>query len=343
MFNDGNRIMETERLLLREYTMDDFEALYEIMSDAETMQHYPAPFDEARTRRWIEWNIDNYSKYGFGLWAVVLKENGEFIGDCGITIQNIDGKLLPEIGYHINKKYQRRGFAKEAAKAVRDWAFENTDYPSLYSYCKYTNEASYKTAEAIGMHFEKEYHDETNKITHVSVIHRTATRQKLADVAKAMAQIPFHGFTDGAGSNLGPIVKPFPGWTVEEADRLWCAAFVYYCCREAGFVIPIRPHECKSCHLAGCIAWEEFAAGDPGIGYHTLKDSFVPESGDIVLYDHIFEDAEHDHIGIIIENRRNTILAAEGNIDNRSGIIERPVDEHIRAYIRIPDGYKYSG
>ena len=51
-------MIETERLLLREYTIDDFDALYEIMSDAETMQHYPAPFDETRTRRWIEWNLD---------------------------------------------------------------------------------------------------------------------------------------------------------------------------------------------------------------------------------------------------------------------------------------------
>ena len=159
-------MIETQRLLLREYTMDDFDALYEIMSDPETMKHYPAPFDEARTRRWIEWNLENYAQYGFGLWAVVLKETGEFIGDCGITLQNIDGEKLPEIGYHIHKKYWRQGFAKEAAMAVRDWAFENTDYPSLYSYCKYTNEASFKTAEAIGMHFDKEYADEANKITH---------------------------------------------------------------------------------------------------------------------------------------------------------------------------------
>ena len=52
-------MIETERLLLREYTMDDLDALYEIMSDAETMQHYPAPFDKARTRRGIEWNLEN--------------------------------------------------------------------------------------------------------------------------------------------------------------------------------------------------------------------------------------------------------------------------------------------
>ena len=99
-------MIETKRLLLREYTMDDFDALYEIMSDSETMQHYPAPFDEARTRRWIEWNLENYAQYGFGLWAVVLKETDEFIGDCGITIQNIDGDMLPEIGYHIHKEHE---------------------------------------------------------------------------------------------------------------------------------------------------------------------------------------------------------------------------------------------
>ena len=80
--------------------------------------------------------------------------------------------MLPEIGYHIRRDCQRRGYAKEAAKAVMDWAFWNTGYPALYSYCKYTNEASIRTAEAIGMQFDREYPDEVNGITHVSVILR---------------------------------------------------------------------------------------------------------------------------------------------------------------------------
>ena len=164
--------IETERLILREYTPDDFDALYEIMSDPETMQHYPAPFDEARTRNWIDWNLDNYKKYGFGLWAVVLKETGEFIGDCGITIQNIDGELLPEIGYHIHKKYWRRGFAKEAARAVRDWVFRNTEYDTVYSYMKYTNIGSYSTALANGMRKVKEYPDPKNTVSYAYAITR---------------------------------------------------------------------------------------------------------------------------------------------------------------------------
>ena len=165
-------MIETKRLILRNYTMDDFNSLFEIMSDPETMQHYPAPFDENRTKEWIIWNIENYKKYGFGLWAVTLKETGEFIGDCGITIQNIDGELLPEIGYHINKKYWRQGFAKEAAKACRDWVFNNTEYNAIYSYMKYSNAASYSTAIAIGMKKLKEYSDPKNEISYAYAISR---------------------------------------------------------------------------------------------------------------------------------------------------------------------------
>ncbi len=165
-------MIETKRLLLREYTPDDFDALYEIMSDPETMAHYPAPFDEARTRRWIDWNLENYARYGFGLWAVVLKETGEFIGDCGLTLQNIDGEMLPEIGYHIHKKYWRQGFAKEAARAARDWTFLNTEYDALYSYMKYTNEGSFRTAMANGMKKVKEYPDPKNTISYAFAITR---------------------------------------------------------------------------------------------------------------------------------------------------------------------------
>ena len=168
-------ILETDRLFLREMNIDDFDALYKVLADRDIMQHYPYTFDEKRVSDWIERNMNRYRDNGFGLWAVCLKDTGEMIGDCGLTLQNIEGEMLPEIGYHIRADHQRKGYAKEAAAAVRDWAFTNTDYPALYSYCKYTNVGSYKTAESIGMHFEKEYPDSENQITHVSVIFRGET------------------------------------------------------------------------------------------------------------------------------------------------------------------------
>ena len=164
--------IETERLYLREMDESDFDALYKVLADREIMKHYPYAFDEDRVREWISRNMKRYEDFGFGLWAVCLKDTGEMIGDCGLTLQNIEGEMLPEIGYHIRADQQKKGYAREAAAAVRDWAFANTDYPALYSYCKYSNVPSYKTAESIGMHMEKEYPDEANEITHVSVIRR---------------------------------------------------------------------------------------------------------------------------------------------------------------------------
>ena len=170
--------IETKRLILREYAAEDFDAIYEILSDPETMQHYPKPFDEECTHGWIEWNMQNYREYGFGLWAVVLKETGELIGDCGLTLQKIDGELLPEIGYHIHKKYWRRGFGSEAARAVRDWAFQNTEYDCLYSYMKYSNVGSSFTAMAVGMKKVKEYPDEKNGISYAYAITREEWHSK---------------------------------------------------------------------------------------------------------------------------------------------------------------------
>ena len=165
-------IIETDRLFLREMNMDDFDALYKVLGDREIMQHYPYTFDGERVKAWIERNMNRYKDYGFGLWAVCLKDTGEMIGDCGMTFQNIDGETLPEIGYHFRADMQRKGYAKEAAAAVRDWAFKNTSFKALYSYCKHTNVPSMKTAESIGMHFWKEYPDIDNDISHVSVIFR---------------------------------------------------------------------------------------------------------------------------------------------------------------------------
>ena len=170
-------ILTTQRLTLREYEASDFAPLHEIFSDPDTMQHYPAPFTEEKTKSWIKRNQDRYINDGFGLWAVVLKSTGEVIGDCGLTLQNIDGEMLPEIGYHINKNYQRQGYGKEAAQAVRDWAFLNTKYDAIYSYMKYTNVGSYSTAISNGMKFIKEYPDEINTFTRVYAITRDEWKQ----------------------------------------------------------------------------------------------------------------------------------------------------------------------
>ena len=165
-------ILETQRLILREYTMEDFSALHEILSDPVTMQHYLRPYDEAGTRRWLEWSLNNYKTHGFGLWAMVLKETGRFIGDCGLTMQPIDGQWLPEIGYHIHKDFWRQGYGKEAATAVRDWGFANRDFDCLYSYMTAGNIGSWSTAASAGLRKIKEYTDDAEGLMYVYAITR---------------------------------------------------------------------------------------------------------------------------------------------------------------------------
>lgn len=164
--------LETERLLLRELTDADFDALYGVLADSDIMKHYPYNFDENRVRNWIVRNKERYEIFGFGLWAVVLKETGEMIGDCGLTMQNINGSIKPEIGYHIAKAHQRKGYAKEAARACRDWIFQNTPFNILYSYMKMTNVPSAATAMANGMRKVDDFADEENETTVVYAIAR---------------------------------------------------------------------------------------------------------------------------------------------------------------------------
>ncbi len=165
-------VIETERLFLREMTEDDFDALYKVLADSDNMQHYPYTFDEARVRNWIQRNIERYRIFGFGLWAVCLKGTGEMIGDCGLTMQLINGQIRPEIGYHIRGDQQRKGYAKEAAVAVRNWGFLNTPFNIIYSYMKHTNEPSIKTAISYGCKQVDEFEDDMNEITKVFAISR---------------------------------------------------------------------------------------------------------------------------------------------------------------------------
>ena len=165
-------IIETERLFLREMKENDFDALYEVLAVSDIMRHYPYTFDESRVRNWIQRNIERYRIFGFGLWAVCLKETGKMIGDCGLTMQLIGGEIKPEIGYHIRSDKQRNGYAKEAAIAVRDWTFNNTPFQIVYSYMKYTNEPSVKTAISYGCKQVGEYKDDENEITKVFAISR---------------------------------------------------------------------------------------------------------------------------------------------------------------------------
>ena len=145
-------ILETNRLILREITDGDFPMLKKVIRD-----HDGTPYEDEYVWKWLNWCKDCYQKYNFGLWAVIYKETGEMMGNCGVSMQFIDDEWKPEIGYHLRKDYHRQGLGKEVTRAIRDYFFTHYDYDEVYSYMDVNNIASYKTAEANGMKYLHNY------------------------------------------------------------------------------------------------------------------------------------------------------------------------------------------
>jgi RimJ/RimL family protein N-acetyltransferase len=140
---------KSERLRLRPYTLADEAGLFDVFADPDARTFYPEMSDPAKVRGWIEWNLRNYDEFGFGLWALELKASGEFIGDCGLTHQDVEGRSELEIGYHVVRRERRKGYATEAARACLDFGFRRTSCASICSIVRPSNTASCAVAARI--------------------------------------------------------------------------------------------------------------------------------------------------------------------------------------------------
>lgn len=144
-------IFETERLIFRQMTMDDYDDLCEILQDKDVMYAYEHAFCEQEVKDWLDNQLARYQKYGFGLWAAVSKENGKMIGNIGLTMQKFGDSEVLEIGYLLNKDYWHKGFATEGAIACKKYAFEVMQESKVYSIIRDNNFASQAVAMRNGM------------------------------------------------------------------------------------------------------------------------------------------------------------------------------------------------
>ena len=150
-------IAETERLILREFTLADAEDFYRIYTDAETMRFQgdlPENYSVEVERYYIGRHIERYYKtLGFGLWAVILKESKRLIGRCGLVRQPLEGGEVIEVSYLIEREFWNQGFASEAASAALNLGFEKYNFQRLVAFIHPQNTASIRVAEKIGMRF----------------------------------------------------------------------------------------------------------------------------------------------------------------------------------------------
>lgn len=158
----------------------------------------------------------------------------------------------------------------------------------------------------------------------------------LAELARNEALSCFHGNCMGSPTNLKPIADLFPyseRWTVDSWDNCWCAAFVYYCVIKSGYALPVKyPDDQVLYNFAAVAAWVQWAK----LSYISIwHESYaIPEIGDIVIFDRVFDGKEMDHIAIVVDISKNEIETAEGNFNNVSCIVKRN-RHHVRGYIRL--------
>ena len=144
-------ILETQRLILRELCPNDFHEVCKLIQDNEVMYAYEGAFNGTEVREWLDRQIKRYAEDKVGLWGAVLKENGELIGQCGITMQPYREQTVPEIGYLIRKNFWHKGYATEAARSCADYASHILGIKRIYSIIRDNNLPSQGVAKRIGM------------------------------------------------------------------------------------------------------------------------------------------------------------------------------------------------
>ena len=162
--------LETDRLLLRAPVPEDAESLAPMYADPEVMRYVGdgRTLSRAETERSVKRMIERWDADGFGLFTAVRKEDGSVIGRVGLLVWNSDtwepttraeGADVPtevEVGYTLGRDYWGRGYATEAAGAVRDYALDELGAERLIALIIHGNTASENVARKLGLEYERD-------------------------------------------------------------------------------------------------------------------------------------------------------------------------------------------
>ena len=150
-------VLETERTILRRLVPSDLDDLARLYADEEVRRYFPeGTLTREETWEELEWFLDGHpERPELGLWAVIHKPDGKFIGRCGLLPWTIEGQPEVEVAYMIGRRYWRRGFASEGARALVRHGFETLGLDRLISLIDPLNEASKRTALSAGLTFER--------------------------------------------------------------------------------------------------------------------------------------------------------------------------------------------
>ena len=149
---------ETERLLFRKIRPEDESAWLPFFQDPTSFLHWNQVFEspEIECKKWFANQFKRLQENRGGMNSLIDKESRSLIGYCGVLVQFVDGIRELEIAYSLLPQYRGVGYATEAAKKCRDFAFQNDFAASLISIISKTNTASSSVALKNGMEIEKQ-------------------------------------------------------------------------------------------------------------------------------------------------------------------------------------------
>lgn len=151
--------IKTERLLLRRWKEKDLEYFIHMNQDEEVMRYFPSKRNAVQTKAFYEKIIQEFSEYGYGLYAAEETCSGSFIGFIGFHHTNMAVDFCPciEIGWRLDQEYWGRGYATEGAKACLKHGFEKLGLDKIYSFTAVLNMPSQHVMQKIGMKFEQNF------------------------------------------------------------------------------------------------------------------------------------------------------------------------------------------
>jgi CHAP domain len=172
---------------------------------------------------------------------------------------------------------------------------------------------------------------------------RSSSRELLASIARREAALEVRGNGDKAGPAIERYLAVFRDALNKNCETTrysdpavgynWCCAFVYYCCLQAGFSFPPKPVPSYRYTLAAVPAWHNWAVTE---GFFHPGGASEPEPGHIVLFNYVDTGQPLDHMGVVVEVAPRFVLCAEGSVENRTGLFERPYS-CIAGYVRLPE------
>lgn len=146
-------MIETDRLLLRQWVEGDREPFAALNADPVVMEHFPATLSREESDAFMDRQMAIIDQQGWGLWAVEVRSTGDFIGFTGLLVPVFDAEFVPcvEIGWRLAAASWGNGYATEAATAVLDHAFTQIGLDDVVSFTYVGNDRSRRVMEKIGL------------------------------------------------------------------------------------------------------------------------------------------------------------------------------------------------